>query len=538
MNDHEINREAWDAIVDWHADASNSPSRLVRAGQSTLRRLECEVLAESPSIDNASLLHLMCQFGADTISLARRGYRVTGVDISGRSIKRARELAHEVKSDAEFVADDVCRLDSLGDSSYATIYQAYGTYFWIADLQTWSENIVSRLISGGRFVLIDSHPLEQTFFDPPRDYFDTTSERLKSVPDFVDPSRTVPGEIIQWPHTLSDIIQALLDGGLRFERLDEFPFLYYPRDETWHRTHDNFFTPATGPTDYPLLFRLTMTKGAPKQPLSLHTTQPPRDHVPYHAANRIAWDEVTPVHEKHPGYEVDSFLAGKSKLLPTEQELLGNVRGKKLLHLQCHFGLDSLSWSRLGAIVTGVDQSTASITTARRLAERSGLSAEFIEADVAALPESLTGRFDMAVHTYGVWCWLANMYAVAQQVVRALKPGGRYLLIDDHPIIAQHVEPAWSYFEPGPYRSIHEPDYMDPDYRWQNEAFEWMHTTADMLNACALAGLRLITYRELPLGYYQLESDWIQDDCGFWTPPSGAAPYPLVFAALFEKLND
>ena len=122
--------------------------------------------------------------------------------------------------------------------------------------------------------------------------------------------------------------------------------------------------------------------------------------------NRRWWDEVTPHHLESRFYDVEGFLAGRNSLLPLELQALGDVRGKRLLHLQCHIGLDTLSWARLGARVTGVDFSPAAVLAARDLARRAGLEgkAEFIEADVLEWRKRVDSEFDIVVSTYGVLC--------------------------------------------------------------------------------------------------------------------------------------
>jgi len=113
----------------------------------------------------------------------------------------------------------------------------------------------------------------------------------------------------------------------------------------------------------------------------------------YFEANRRHWDELVPIHQRSGYYDVDGFRAGKSSLHPLEREELGDVRGKSLLHLQCHFGLDTLSWAREGAIITGVDFSEPAIDAARALAVECGIEARFIVSDIYDLPAKLKEQF-------------------------------------------------------------------------------------------------------------------------------------------------
>ena len=153
-------------------------------------------------------------------------------------------------------------------------------------------------------------------------------------------------------------------------------------------------------------------------------------------ANRALWDELTAIHEQSAFYDVEGFLAGASSLGAIElDELGGEVAGRRLLHLQCHFGLDTLSWARRGATVTGVDFSGQAVALARRLAAQSGLSATFIESDVYDLPGVLRERFDIVFTSWGVLCWLPDLARWARLIADALAPGGVFYLLDFHPFL-------------------------------------------------------------------------------------------------------
>ena len=159
--------------------------------------------------------------------------------------------------------------------------------------------------------------------------------------------------------------------------------------------------------------------------------------------NRAAWDELALLHGQDRVYDVDGFLRGDDTLDPLETGLVGDARGLDLLHLQCHFGLDTLSWARRGARVTGVDFSPVAIERARSLAVRAGLDATFIEADTQALPGRLAGRFDVAFASYGVLCWIGDLDAWMRGASLALRPGGRLVLVEFHPLytMVDRVEP-------------------------------------------------------------------------------------------------
>ncbi|UCB52608.1 MAG: class I SAM-dependent methyltransferase, partial [Candidatus Zixiibacteriota bacterium] len=138
------------------------------------------------------------------------------------------------------------------------------------------------------------------------------------------------------------------------------------------------------------------------------------------------WNEVTPIHRKSEFYGVEGFKAGRCTLMPLEREELGDVSGKTLLHLQCHFGLDTLSWARLGARVTGVDFSEKAIDLAKSLSKELGIDADFVHSNIYHLPDVLKGEFDIAYTSHGVLCWLPDLAEWGRIIARFLKPGGTF----------------------------------------------------------------------------------------------------------------
>ncbi len=154
--------------------------------------------------------------------------------------------------------------------------------------------------------------------------------------------------------------------------------------------------------------------------------------------NRSLWDELTPVHLR--SYGVERFLAGEPWLPKRILEEVGDVQGKSLLHLQCHFGLDTLAWAREGAVVTGVDFSPEAIKAAEELSKQANLPARFICSDIYDLPEVLDEQFDIIFTSIGVLCWLKDLDVWARIIADHLKPGGVFYIMEGHPLITTFDE--------------------------------------------------------------------------------------------------
>ncbi len=154
----------------------------------------------------------------------------------------------------------------------------------------------------------------------------------------------------------------------------------------------------------------------------------------YYSANKKVWDEFAKIHFKSEHYRVKEFLAGETSLKPYELEDIGKeVKGKTLLHLQCHFGLDTLSWAREGAKVTGVDFSSDAVKLATHLAEEINIDAKFIQSNIYDLPDVLDEQFDFVYTSIGVLCWLHDIDRWGEIIAHFLKPGGVFYIAELHP---------------------------------------------------------------------------------------------------------
>jgi SAM-dependent methyltransferase len=247
-------------------------------------------------------------------------------------------------------------------------------------------------------------------------------------------------------------------------------------------------------------------------------------------ANLAHWDEWTRVHETSAFYDVEGFRAGASSLWPLELEELGPLvgEGTTLLHLQCHFGLDTLSWARRGAVVTGVDFSDEAIGLARRLADEVGLSrrASFIASDVYEVDAALgDARFDIVFVSWGAIEWLPDLERWAAVVARHLRPGGVFYMAEIHPV-AYALDETSDHGVRLAYRCLPAPDepertdydgsYADRDAHIENRAcYGWAHGMGEILTALAGAGLRLEYLHEWPFCVAPF-FEWMERDAQRW----------------------
>jgi SAM-dependent methyltransferase len=251
-------------------------------------------------------------------------------------------------------------------------------------------------------------------------------------------------------------------------------------------------------------------------------------------ANRRQWAERLPVHLASEFYDVAAFKAGRSSLRSIELEEVGSVTDRDLLHLQCHFGLDTISWARLGARVTGVDFEPRAIETARTLANELGVAARFVCSTIDDLPNALDTRFDLVFTSYGVLPWLPDLDRWAEVVAQFLRPGGAFHLVEFHPVVGalRDSEPVLQpyYFLDGPLRWEHDTDYADPSHVLERPSYEWVHRVGDVVNALVHAGLVLESLREHPVAPEQFRPYMVNapDDDHWWRIPGD--PIPLSYS--------
>ncbi len=270
----------------------------------------------------------------------------------------------------------------------------------------------------------------------------------------------------------------------------------------------------------------------------------------YLKANLASWDEAVALHVSSELYDVEGFKAGRLSLSRIELDELGSFvrEDTTLLHLQSHFGLDTLSWARRGAIVTGADFSGEGIRVARTLAEEIGLAqrATFVQSDVASLPDKLSGSFDVVFASWGALIWLADLERWADVVAGFLRPGGTFYLAEFHPyvfLLADDASPeslrvGYPYFMHGVPQRFDEPgDYADPRATPKHTVtFEWLHGFAEIIDPLLRRGLRLDVLRELPYTVPGLPFAFLEeDDRGMVRVKGRHEDFPLTFTLRMTK---
>lgn len=219
-------------------------------------------------------------------------------------------------------------------------------------------------------------------------------------------------------------------------------------------------------------------------------------------SNRAHWDALAAVHGQDAYYDKDALVSGRDSLNEYESAAVGDVTGLDVMHLQCHIGFDSISLARRGARVTGVDFSPGSLAAAAELAERARVAIEWVQADATALPASLHGRFDIVYSTIGVLGWIADVDAWMRSVVTALRPGGRLVLVEHHPVflMVASTDPLvldYPYAFDGPREFDEDGSYADPEAQvTATKTVEYAHSLGEVVTAAIGAGLRVEALHE------------------------------------------
>jgi 2-polyprenyl-3-methyl-5-hydroxy-6-metoxy-1,4-benzoquinol methylase len=231
--------------------------------------------------------------------------------------------------------------------------------------------------------------------------------------------------------------------------------------------------------------------------------------------NKASWNKRTGFHLDSEFYDQAGFLQGNTSLNSIELGKLGDIRGKTILHLQCHFGQDSLSMARMGAKVTGIDLSDKAIDQAKRMNEELKLDAEFICCNVYDLPAILNKQFDLVYTSYGAIVWLPDLMPWAKLIAGFLKPGGKLVLVEFHPALwmfdAHFKEVKNSYFNSGASIETETGTYADRSADIEHECITWNHSLAEVMGSLLNSGMKIVDFEEYDYSPYNciLETEQI-----------------------------
>jgi SAM-dependent methyltransferase len=264
----------------------------------------------------------------------------------------------------------------------------------------------------------------------------------------------------------------------------------------------------------------------------------------YLKTNQETWDTWTRYHVGSKFYDIEGFKAGETVLDPIVLAGPGDVTGKSLLHLQCHFGLDTLRWARRGATVTGIDFSAEGVKAARALAAEVGILATFIQCDLYDLPQRLPGYFDVIFTSYGVLGWLPDLDRWAQVIAHFLKPGGIFYIVEVHPIAHLFDENRqdaelrllYPYFQgTQPLRLEENGSYAVPDAPVRSVTYVWIHPMAEIIGSLLRAGLRITAFEEYPCLAWAVFPWMERGPERYWQLPDGRKSIPLMFSLKATK---
>ncbi|MBK8701956.1 MAG: class I SAM-dependent methyltransferase [Saprospiraceae bacterium] len=254
----------------------------------------------------------------------------------------------------------------------------------------------------------------------------------------------------------------------------------------------------------------------------------------YLEVNKSSWNKRTELHVDSAFYDVQSFKEGKSSLNDIELKLLGSLEGKSVLHLQCHFGMDTLSMARMGAEVTGMDLSDKAIDKARELAEELELNARFICCDVYDLPQHLDEQFDVVFTSYGTIGWLPDIDRWAEVVAHFLKPGGQFVFAEFHPVVWMFDNDFetifYPYFKAAAIVESESGSYGAPDAKEQIDSITWNHGLAEVITPLLQKGLRLTAFEEYDYSPYNCFRNTIEVSPGKFQIRGLEGKIPMVYA--------
>lgn len=255
--------------------------------------------------------------------------------------------------------------------------------------------------------------------------------------------------------------------------------------------------------------------------------------------NKQTWNKKTDIHIDSEFYNNQSFIDGKSTLNSIELELLGDISNKKILHLQCHFGQDTNTFSRMGAKATGVDFSDKAIDKAKEFATNLNLDTTFICCDIYDTPKYIEEKFDIVFTSYGTIGWFPDLYKWANVISHFLKPNGKFVMADFHPVVWMYdndfKEVFYNYFNVGPIVEDESGTYADRYSTISAQTMTWNHPTSELLNAIINSGLEINCFNEYNYSPYNCFNETEEFEPNKFRIKKFENKIPMVYALKATK---
>lgn len=259
----------------------------------------------------------------------------------------------------------------------------------------------------------------------------------------------------------------------------------------------------------------------------------------YREINRKSWNSRVDSHVGSDFYNMNDFLEGKSSLKGIESRLLGDINGLSILHLQCHFGQDTLSLQRMGAKCVGVDLSDKAIEKARELNAQLNLKSEFVACDVYEAPEHIHDKFDIVFTSYGTVGWLPDLNRWAKVISGFLKPGGKLVFVEFHPVVwmfdSDFKNIEYRYFKSQPIVEEEEGTYADRDADFSTKSVSWNHGLGEVVTALLSAGLSIDSFREYDYSPYDNFKNMIEFEKGKFRLGHLGDKIPMIYSLTASK---
>lgn len=259
----------------------------------------------------------------------------------------------------------------------------------------------------------------------------------------------------------------------------------------------------------------------------------------YIEINKHSWNNRTDTHLKSEFYNLEGFLKGASSLNPVELEILEDIKGKSILHLQCHFGQDTISLGRLGAKVTGVDLSDKAIESAKRIALETDSDAQFICCDLYDLENHLDKQFDIVFTSYGTITWLPDLDRWAALISQFLKPDGKFIFVEFHPVVWMFDDNfdkiSYNYFNVAPIVETENGTYADKDAAISQSYVTWNHSMSEVMSSLLNHQMEVVGFQEYDYSPYDVFNNMIEFETKKYRIKHLDNKIPMIYSIVATK---